>query len=67
MDWQTLSPWCKSGKSGKYSTWGVLNALPKWYEGTKDTRTAREHLEASKRANEKRKKNAQKETEKKAA
>ena len=42
--WEDLLPYCVAGKTGRYSTWAVLNALPKWY----DAISAKERLAAAK-------------------
>lgn len=31
LKWSDLQEYAKAGKTGRYSTWAVLNALPKWY------------------------------------
>lgn len=31
LQWTGLQEYAKAGKTGRYSTWAVLNALPKWY------------------------------------
>lgn len=36
LKWEDLQEYCVAGKTGRYSTWGVLNALPKWKAATDD-------------------------------
>lgn len=43
--WEDLQEYCVAGKTGRYSTWAVLNALPKWY----DAISAKERLAAAKK------------------
>lgn len=44
LKWESLKEYCVAGKTGRYSTWGVLNALPKWKAATDESAS----LEAAK-------------------
>lgn len=56
LQWTDLQEYAKAGKTGRYSTWGVLNALPKWYAvvGAEQEKKA-VLLAASRKANKARK------------
>ncbi len=51
LKWENLQKYAKAGKTGRYSTWGVLNALPKWKANADDKAAlaaARKRLEEKK-------------------
>lgn len=53
MQWQELQEFAKCGKSGRYSTWAVLNALPKWKEQADEKKAleeAKKRIESKKGA-----------------